>query len=240
MKTQLFVVTSLMMTFLGFGCNTTQVEATPVTTQTEQGDNNEIKRDELYTSEAWKQIEEKWENMGDIKVEEYGDIYDKVQEEREDLKVYLDELIDGGYFSSITADAISFIYGDNLRSSLEETVELPKCYKVALPPEWDCTGVDTREELNKKLALIEELYEKGSVEKEVLDDVKKDIEKRLDLLSKADKYWEEKGEGTCEYHPLEVDVLIYLYEQNIGDIRENEEGGIDLIKASEYIVILEK
>jgi len=114
------------------------------------------------------------------------------------------------------------------------------CYKTVGPSEWDVTGIDNREQLNKKLALLEDSYKKGSIKKDIYDKVKADIGNRLDLLSKADTYWETIGEGKCEKHPKEVDVILHLYDRNVGKIKEGRDVSTELIKASEYIVKLEK
>jgi len=242
-RTQIILATSLMATFLGLGCNTSQ--AGTVDTQNNEtpvvvADGNETGEEEnILETESWQEVEEKWHGMDKVKVSSFEEVSEEVSVQKEDMNKIFKTLIDENYLSPVTADAINFVYGENLRYSLEATVDLPCCYEPIAHYEWEVTGIDTREGLENKLALIEELYEKEGAEKEALDAAKKGVEARLSLLDKADEYWKEKGEGPCEEHPKEVDVLLHFFDNNVGKIQENDEAGLDLIKASEFVVILE-
>ena len=235
---RVLVAASLMMTFLGFGCNSTQAE--PVdgkeTAPVVANNGGEVENSE----EGWEEVEQKWNEMDKVKVSNFEEVSEEVKKQKEEMLDLFSPLIEKEEMSAVTAEAITAVYGENLRGSLESTVELPCCYEPMMVEEWDCSGIDTRDGLEKKLALIEELIEKGGSEKEALEASKKGIENRLDLLFAADKYWDEKGEGPCEEHPAEVDVLLHLYDINAGGIKEAKDVGPDLIKASECIVMLEK
>lgn len=199
------------------------------------------KEDSLCETEEWQSVENKWNSQDKVEIESFEGIPEIVDREKQDMRDLLGGLVSKGYFSEITADAINMIYGENLRSLLEGKVILPCCYApMPPPPEWDCRGVDTREELEKKLAIVEDLYGKGTVEKETLDLAKKDIQNRISLLDEADACWQGKGEGTYENHPEEVDLLLHFYDRNAGGIKDGKDVVSDLIKAAEYIVILEK
>lgn len=237
-EAKIIIITSLMATFLGFGCNFQNVKASQTVAQGEE-EVTEKGPETIYETSAWKEVENKWHNMDKVRVSDFGQVSEKVEKEKEAMGKYLDELVEDDYFSTVTGEAINYVYGENLRSSLEATVPLPCCYEPVASYEWDCTGIDTREGLKNKLALIEELYEKGTVEKEVLDKAKEGVVGRLELLEKADEYWEGKGDGSCEDHPEEVDILLHLYDINIGDIQGGKDVSPDLIIASEYIVELE-
>lgn len=234
--THLLIAASVMMTFLGSGYNPQEVNVKPVVAE-----NDEYKNENVYETEAWEKVAERWNSTDKVTVEDFEQIYDIVKKEKEDMGKILETLVSDGYFSGITGDAINQIYGENLTVILESKVVLPCCYApMPPPPEWDCRGIDTRDELNKKLDLVEGLYETGTVEKEVLDNAKKDILQRISLLDSADEYWQKKGEGTLEDHPYEIDLLLHLYDQNLGGIKEGADVQIDLIEASEYISELEK
>ncbi|MEQ8172796.1 MAG: hypothetical protein ABRQ38_28185 [Candidatus Eremiobacterota bacterium] len=197
--------------------------------------NESVSIDKIYETEEWGKIVKKWDEMDLVKVKNFEDISNKVEEEKKNIGELYKNLIKKGYLSEISAEALNLVYGENLRSTLEGKVELPCCYEPMMIQEWDCTGVDTREELNKKLYLVEELYKKGTVKKEVLDKAKKDIADRISLLDKADKYWQSKGKG----HEKEIDVILHLYDMNAGGIKDGKPVEKDIFKASEYIVKLE-
>ena len=197
--------------------------------------NDSVSADKIYETEGWKEIVKKWDEMDLVKVKNFEDIYSTVEKEKKSMAGIYEKLIKERYLSQISAEAINLIYSENLRTTLEGKVELPCCYEPMMIQEWDCTGVDTREELNKKLYLVEELYKKGTVKKEVLDKAKKDIENRLSLLDKADKYWQSKGKG----HEKEIDVILHLYDMNAGGIKDGKPVEKDIFQASEYIVKLE-
>ncbi|MEQ8187516.1 MAG: hypothetical protein ABRQ39_06040 [Candidatus Eremiobacterota bacterium] len=197
--------------------------------------NDSVSTDKIYETEEWGKIVKKWDAMDLVKVKNFEEISNKVEEEKKNIGELYENLIKERYISEISAEAINLIYGENLRATLEGKVELPCCYEPMMIQEWDCTGVDTREELNKKLYLVEELYKKGTVKKEVLDKAKKDIEDRISLLDKADKYWQSKGKG----YEKEVDVILHLYDMNAGGIKDGKPVEKDIFKASEYIVKLE-
>lgn len=199
----------------------------------------EVSANMIYETKEWKELEEKWDNMSNVKVSSFQEITDKVKKEEANIQEICNPLINGGYLSSVSVKAIKLIYGENLRSTLEKTVLLPCCYSPVPYNEWDLKGIDTRSELKKKLNLLEECYKKQTIKKEVYEAVKKDISSRLILLDKSDKYWEEKGEGNCEKHPREVDLLLHFYDRNIGGIKDGKDVRTDLIKASEYIIKLE-
>ena len=196
--------------------------------------------DNIYETKAWKEIEVKWDKMNKIKVSDFQDITGVVKKEKQELEKLYEPLVKEGYLSPISADAISIVYCENLRSYLEGTVELPCCYEPVMVNQWELSGIDTRTDLKKKLELLEDCYKKETIKKDIYDKVKKDITKRLSLLDKADKYWENLGEGTCEKHPQETDVLLHLYDKNTGGIKDGKSVHLELIKASEYIVKLEK
>jgi len=177
--------------------------------------------------------------METVSVKDFSEIPEKVKTEREDMDKYLTELVEAGYFSEISAEAINFIYGENLQSVMEKTVPLPTCYTAMPVKEWDCTGIDKRETIEKKLQVLEEIYGKDGIDEKTYTMAKEDIEGRLSLLAGADEYWKEKGEGTGEEHIKEIDVLLHLYDVNTGKIKEGSDVAIDLIIASEYIVVLE-
>jgi hypothetical protein len=242
-KTAKFITASLMVSFLGSGCDYAKIAPKPAVAQTGTqqtiSKKDEITVDKIYETKEWKEIVIKWDEMSKVKAANFEEISKVVEREQKSMATLYESLIKGGYLSSVSAEAIKLIYGENLRSTLEKTVQLPCCYEPVAHYEWDCNGVDTREGLNKKLALLEELYKKGTVKKEILDNVKKEISDRLSLLDKADKYWQSAGEGKCEKHPEEVDVILHLYDRNVGGIKEGKDVGLDFIKASKYIVRLE-
>jgi len=240
-----FVATSLAITLLGGGCNTSDIKTDPVAAQNEgtpAGNNTgeDVKiLENIYETEAWKEIEKKWGEMESVSVKNFNEIPEKVDSEMKEMDKYLNELVEAGYFSHISGEAINFIYGENLRSVMEKTVPLPTCYTAMPVKEWDCTGIDRRETIEKKLQVLEEIYGKDGIDEKTYLIAKKDIEGRLSLLAGADEYWKEKGEGTCEEHLKETDVLLHLYDVNMGKIKEGNDVGLDLIIASEYIVLLE-
>jgi len=233
-RAKILIATSLMLPFVGPICVPEKVAATPVTAQEETK-----KAETIFETEEWKEIREKWSEIEEVKVENFEEAGEKLSESKKGMDSLLNILVEEGYITGVTAAGISAIYCENLQITMDSMLPIPMCYSRPAPPEWDVTGIDTKEELEKKLALVEELYDKGTVEKTILDVAKKDIEKRLSLLDRADKYWTDLNEGTCKDHPGEVDVMIHLYELNTGNIKENKDREIDLIKASEYIVILE-
>ena len=233
---KLIIASSLMASFLGLGCNSSAVNVENAVASNGEELSNTKEKDE---NSIWEEVAEKWNSMDEVKVSEFDEVYDKVIEEKEDMSEILNQLIEKGNITPITGEAINYVYGENLKSSLESTVLLPCCYEPMPYSEWDCTGIDSREGLEKKLALLEELYEKETVEKEILDTAKIGLEQRLSLLDRADEYWSDKGEGKCKDHPGEVDILLHLYDQNIGDIQGGKDVSIDLLIASEHILELE-
>jgi len=94
-----------------------------------------------------------------------------------------------------------------------------------------------REELEKKLALTEEIEAKGTVDKEIISKQKKTLLKKLELLNMARDYRKAEGE-TAENLP-ENGILLHLYEENMGGIKDGNEVQEDLIKAVEYVAELE-
>ena len=231
-EVEILFAASLAMTVLT-GCNNSSVKTTePVSAQTEREEN-------IFETESWGKVEKKWAEMEDAEVEEFSEVYEKSEEEMKEMELYLNELIDGGYFSEVTGEAMNYIYGENLRSVLEKRVPLPSCYTVVPSKEWDCTGIENRELIKKKQTILEEMYKKGAMNEETYSKAKKDIDSRLLLMEEADKYWDEKKEGPCEEHVRETDVLLHLYDVNAGKIKEGNNVSRDLIIASEYIVILE-
>ena len=237
-KTHIILASALIPSLLVPACNREPVRASQELIETGEENSSFTVIEE---SEGWKELEEKWDNMKEVEVSNFGEISDKILEEKEDLQKSLDKLIDNRLITPVMAEAISYIYGENLRTILEATVELPCCYKPAYMPDWNPVGADSREQLEKKLALAEDLYKEGSMEKDIYIQVKTDIENRINLLDKADGYWKSKKEGSCENHPQEVEVILHLYDQNTGGIKEgNKSIKIDIIKAAEYIVELEK
>ncbi len=241
----LFIATALAITLLGAGCNTSDIKTDPAAAQNEEdtaGNNTgeDVKfLENIYETKAWKEIEKKWGEMESVSVKNFNEIPEKVDSEMEEMDKYLAELVEAGYFSEVSADAINFIYGENLQSVMEKTVPLPTCYTAMPVKEWDCTGIDKRETIEKKLQVLEEIYGKDGIDEKTYLTAKRDIEGRLSLLSGADEYWKEKGEASCEEHLKETDVLLHLYDVNMGKIKEGNDITIDLIIASEYIVILE-
>ena len=233
-RSEIIMAASVVITCMGVPYISLPALAAPVITQ-------EVAQNEsMYETESWKKVENRWDSMDKVKVENFGEISGAVSKEKEAMSKILDVLIIGAYISETEKEAINLIYGENLRGVLDGKVELPCCYApIPPPPQWDCTGIDTREDLEKKLALVEELYNTGTVEKDVLDEAKKDIKNRLNLLDKADAYWQDKGEGTCRDHPAEVDIILHLYDRNTGGIKEGKPVKTDLIKASEHILKLE-
>jgi hypothetical protein len=238
-KTGKFITASLMISLFGSGCEYAKIKPQAAAAQI-VAKNEENTANKIYERKEWKEIVEKWDNMDRVKVKDFEEISRSIQKEQKSMSSLYDSLIKEGYLSKVSAEAINLIYGENLRRTLEGTVQLPTCYEPMMTYEWDCTGVDTREALNKKLYLVEDLYKKGTVKKDILDKAKKEIEERLTLLDKADKYWQSEGKGKSESHPKEVDVLLHLYDMNSGGIKEGKSVELELIKASEYIVELEK
>lgn len=199
----------------------------------------EVRANMIYETKEWKELEEKWDSMDKVKVSDFQEISDKVKKEQEELQKTCNPLVKDGYLSSLSVKAIKLIYGENLRATLEKTVLLPTCYSPVPIYEWDLKGIDTRNELKKKLDLLEDCYKKQTIKKDVYETVKKDISNRLSLLHRADKYWEGKGEGNCEKHPKEVDLLLHFYDENTGGIKDGKDVFSDLIDASVYIIKLE-
>lgn len=235
-KKDKFITASLMFSLLGTGCYASLADK-PAAAQI-IAKNEEISADKIYQTEEWAKIAKKWDSMDLIKVKNFEEISKTVEKEKKSMSDLYESLIKEGYLSKISAEAINLIYGENLRATLEGKVELPCCYEPMMEQEWDCTGADTRDALNKKLYLVEDLYKKGTVKKDILDKAKKDIETRLSLLDKADKYWQTEGE--CGEHQKEVDVILHLYDMNAGGIKDGKSVEKDIFKASGYIVKLEK
>ncbi len=232
-KTDKFITASIMFSLLATGCYASLADRPAVAQIIAK--NNSISADKIYEREEWEEIVKKWDEMDKVKVTNFEDIYSVVEKEKKSMSGIYESLIKEGYLSKTSAEALNLVYGENLCATLEGKVELPCCYEPMMIQEWDCTGVDTRDELNKKLYLVEDLYKKGTVKKEVLDKAKKDITDRISLLDKADKYWQSKGKG----YDKEVDVILHLYDMNAGGIKDGKPVEKDIFKASEYIVKLE-
>ena len=96
------------------------------------------------------------------------------------------------------------------------------------------SGTTDRKELEKKLALIEELEEKGFFTEEIMGEVKKKSLQKLEFLNKTHTYLQ------AEDKEPETTMMLQLYEQNTGGIKEGKKVEEDLIKAVEYIKKLEK
>jgi len=234
-KTDKFITASLMFSLLGTGCYASLADKPAAAQMIAQNDS--ISADKIYETEGWEKIVNKWDEMDMVKVKNFEDIYSVVEKEKKSMSGIYESLIKEGYLSKTSAEALNLVYGENLATTLEGKVELPMCYEPVMLQEWDCTGVDTRDELNKKLYLVEELYKKETVKKEVLDKAKKDIEDRISLLDKAGKYWQSEGGG--KEHAEEIDVILHLYDMNAGGIKDGKPVEKDIFKASEYIVKLE-
>jgi hypothetical protein len=237
-KNKLLITTSVMLSLLGTGVS--QIPSRPVMAQTMEMAASQKSTDKIYETKNWKELQKKWDEMDKVKVSDFSGISEAVEKQQTVVASLCDGLINTGYLSEVSGQAITLVYGENLRSTLEQKVELPCCYDTVGPGPWELSGVDTREELKKKLSLLEEAYKNGSIAKEVYTDVKKDINNRLTLLDKADKYWQAKGEGKCDAHPEEVDLILHLYDQNVGGIKDGKDVSTSLIRASEYIVKLEQ
>ncbi len=150
------------------------------------------------------------------------------------------------YFSPVFRDALIYIYNKNYEKIVawadnpEEHIpgeEIIMCY-AAGPPIWETGDASSREELEKKLSLLKELYEKGNLDKENYEKAKDNIEGKLALIDKAVEYWKDKGEERDQVR--EDYILVKLYDGNTGGIQEGKEVEYDLIEASKFIVILEK
>ncbi len=234
-RTDKLITASIMFSLLATGCYASLADK-PAVAQIIAA-NEDISTDKIYETEEWGKIVKKWDKMSQVKVNNFDGIYNIVEKEKKSMSGIYENLIKEGYLSEVSAEALNLVYGENLATTLEGKVELPMCYEPVMMQEWDCTGADTRDELNKKLYLVEDLYKKDTVKKEVLDKAKKDIEDRLSLLDKADKYW--NNEEKDDVHSKKIDVILHLYDMNVGGIKDGKSVEKDIFKASEYIVKLE-
>ncbi len=94
-----------------------------------------------------------------------------------------------------------------------------------------------REELEKKLALTEEIEAKGTIDKEIISKQKETLLEKLELLNMARDYRQAGGETWG--NPPETGILLHLYEENMGGIKDGNRVQEDLIKAVAYVAELE-
>ena len=255
-KTRLLIAVSIMIAFFT-GCfssdNGNQKDPVPIVTQEPEA--KEINDPE----KACEELREDWQELKkvDFSVFYYEDTKeeeaDKIKELDREINSSLKGLEKSGFISSLEYDAVTFIYEKRFGSLVEraEAVDLPAsteeevimCYAAGPPvptslPEWDYKFLTSKELVEKKLLLLEEIYGSGNIDGETFKKAKSDMEKRLSLLAKCDEYW--KDSGGCESHNGEVGILLELYENNTAGIKDGKEVDTELIKASEFIWGLER
>jgi len=189
-----------------------------------------VNKKDFHSLKEWKELKEKWKNIFIAETLHIREINSVVEKEKNDhdglLKVFIQEKL----MSPETGKILTIAYGEllyhNLRSACSAT-----CYR---PTPLGSTLMSTRGSLKRKLKLIEELFEKGSLEPELLNREKEKISRCLEFLRRVEEF---NQKGKSEEMPVNSGPLLLLYDRKTFDIKEDLEINQEVLEAT--VIIME-